>query len=152
MKRVYHGVHGREDEAVTFAGRPVHEVAALDLGRGADNQAISPGMIIQQFGFQRRIARRQPIGIARSHPIGMGDKNHVRSPLGRPGRMRHQPVKSVPHHLSIAISVILTELVQIRIRLVSNPLALAIHINPGKRRGFDGIPAKLPDPVKHFIG
>ena len=82
----------------------------------------------------------------------MRHEHHVRCPLGRPGAVLHQVVEGLARHLHVVVGRVVAELVQIGIRLVGNPLAVAIDIDPGEGRRLDRMATEVPDAVQHLIG
>ena len=93
----------------------------------------------------------EPHRITGPHPIGISHKNHMVSPLGRPSSEPHQMIKSCPRNLIVCTRRIVRKLIQKRIRLIRNTLAISIHKNARKRRRLYRITAQLPNPIEHRI-
>ena len=151
MKGVDDGVHGREDEAVAFARGPVDEIALPDRGLVARDQAVGPRPPEEKSGLQRVIACRHPRPVAAVHPVRVRHEDHVRPPLRRPGRVLHEPVERVARHLAIAVRGVVAQLIEVRVSLVRDPFAVAVHVHARERRGLDGIAAQLPDAIEQAV-
>ncbi len=151
VKRIHHRIQRCEHIAVAFALRPINDVLFRSVPLFTFDQSPRSDTIQQQLRLQRIVSWREPCGVARVHPVGMGHEHHVRRPFGWPRSVLHQPVKRVACHLNVVVGRVVTQLIQVCVGFVRDPLPVTIDIDAGERCRLDRIAAELPDAIQHLV-
>src|SRR6202789_1026628 len=104
MEGVDNRIDAGKDVAVAFLFWPIDNISMSDLPRRAHHQSIWTGSLVQELGLEPLIVCGQPGLVARLHPVGVGDEDHLRGPLGRPGRKLHETIEGGSRYTWIGVS------------------------------------------------
>ena len=148
VERIDHGVHLGEDESVAIALSPVHDVADPPdvrqiphrLAERGDEPVRTPQVPPRLDVLHQVVVFSHEIRLARVHPVVMDDSDEELLPFGRPRGVRGEVVGHRPHERMIRGDGVRAELRDVGVRLVGQPLAVAVnelpHVGGGADRMF----------------